>query len=98
MDGRPWRRTLHPDAATSFAPPSLTDARAPSGALLCAWLSAGRAPAAEAALRVVQVGDLVPLHRFDPLDHELRDAITAAHLEGPARVVVDHEHTDLVAV
>ena len=40
----------------------------------------------------------VPLHRLDPLDHELRDAVAALDLERLGRIRVDEQHRDLVAV
>ena len=39
-----------------------------------------RSPARKAAIGVVEVGHLVPLHGLEALDHQLRDAVAATQL------------------
>src|SRR5262245_30349599 len=97
-------RRSRPDAASRIITPNRNFRAVTAGTLAAVGLgtsgteAAGRPEAVRVAGRRAEVGDLAPGRVRDRLDHELRDAIAAAHGVRLPGVRVHQEHLELAAV
>jgi hypothetical protein len=61
-------------------------------------MSARRTVAARTTLRLVELTDLDEVGLFDPLDHQLRDAVTSRQHDRLVRIMVDEAYPDLAPI